>query len=568
MVLATTRWARFAPQPDRADPDRHEATRHLCAAAHLSRDFADAALRELLVEPTRPAAPAPGVDSAAVLTEALAARLRTDVVDVLVLVVLVLAFSLVFPLAAVWGLVALLLSLPKLIRSWRDAQARRGAARPIRPVRTVLVVLLVVSSIGWVIDSAGSGRRSTDLSGIVPDTTSDNVTAAVLLAVALLVLLTNRLLIAHHVTDRFGPLNHRPSRPVDRALLSLSPTLAARVEEHHGANKRLRRGVSEEDGLVPLLVHRGYKPFVGAGDIHEPWTIAVPLERKADAPPNVEPLDTAMLLDGITSKVTDLRDAPLLAPSARLGSLGVDDYVVVDAQGLVDNLSSPPSAHYLKDPGVPPYTHVPRSHAHDLRDSPLEWSRFYRRFSLVTWEHDLVVSVFVHVAMDESTLYLEWTPCVLRPINAELMAVDTEPASPWVPVGRALKDLVLLPASALSRASRLVIRPRALRPDRGRVNPDRYGALLTLREMAADVELRSYFQQADVERYTHLLRTRVTLAVAEILRTAGYHTASFDQQVQSVVNTTVNTVTIADGGTVTGHVLQTGSLNGDVDITG
>ncbi|MET1073143.1 MAG: hypothetical protein ABWY11_10905 [Umezawaea sp.] len=564
MVLADTWRARFTPRSDHADPDRHEATRHLCAAAHLSRDFADAALRELLAEPTRPAAPAPGVDSAAVLTEALAARLRTDVVDGLVLVVLALTLYFVFPLAVLWILVALVLSLPKIIRVWRDARTRRGAARSAGPVRIGLIVLTAVGSLASVADSVSGGSGAEDLA----EAAFDDVTGYVLLAVALVVLLANRLIIAHQVTDCFGPLNRRPARPVDRSLLRLSPTLAARIGQYHGDTKRLRAGVSEKDDLVPLLVHRGYKPFVGAGDIHDPWTIAVPLERRPDAPDSGDPLDTATLLDGITSKVTDLRAAPLLAPSARLGALGVDDCVVVDARGLVDNLAKSPSAHYLEDPGVPPYTHVPRSHAHDLRDSPLEWSRFYRRFSLVTWEDDLVVSVFVHVAMDESTLYLEWTPCVLRPISAELTAVDSEPASAWVPVGRALKDLVLLPAGALSRAMRLVVRPRALRPDRGRVDPDRYGCLLTLREMAADVELRSYFQQADVERYTHLLRTRVTLAVAEILRTAGYHTASFDQQVQSVVNTTVNTVTVADGGTMSGHVLQTGTLNGDVDITG
>ncbi|XVS65432.1 hypothetical protein ACQPYE_05015 [Actinosynnema sp. CA-299493] len=139
---------------------------------------------------------------------------------------------------------------------------------------------------------------------------------------------------------------------------------------------------------------------------------------------------------------------------------------------------------------------------------------------------------------------------------------------PWAPVGRALKDLVLLPASTLSRVVRLATHPRPRAQAGARVDADKYGSLMTLREMAADVELHSYFQQADVERYTHLLRTRVTLAVAEILRDAGYHTASFDQQAQSIVNNTVNTVTVTEGGTLTGHVLQTGSLTGDIDITG
>ncbi|WP_158849380.1 hypothetical protein [Saccharothrix deserti] len=561
MLLADTRWARSRRH---TEPDRTEGTRHLCAAAHLSRDFADAALRELLVEPTRPAAPASDVDTSAVLTEALAARIRTNVVDVLVLVLLGLTFYFAMSLAVLWITVALLLSLPKLIRFWLAMRTRLGTTRPVRPIRTVVTLLTIVFSVGPLISTIGTDA---DTTGTAEDA-FENVTGLVLLAVALVVLLANRLVIAHHVTDRFGPLRRSASPPVDRVLLRLAPGLAERIDEHHGTAMRLAPGVSEEDDLVPLLVHRGYKPFVGAGDIHEPWTIAVPLERRPDAPATDGSLDTAMLLDGITSKVVDLRAASLLAPSGRLGGLRVDDYVVVAAQGLVDHLSDVTSRPYLRRPDEPPYTHVPVRHARELRDSPLEWSRFYRRFSLETWDHDLVLSVFVHVAMDDSTLYLEWTPCVLRPISAELKSVDAEPASAWVPVGRAVKDLVLLPASTLSRAVRLATHPRALPRDRGRVNADRYGSLLTLREMAADVELHSYFQQADVERYTHLLRTRVTLAVAEILRNAGYHTASFDQQVQSVVNNTVNTVTIAEGGTVTGGVLQTGTLNGDVDITG
>ncbi|MGW4111914.1 hypothetical protein ACWEFJ_13645 [Actinosynnema sp. NPDC004786] len=556
MALADTRSAR------RAGPARDEGTRHLCAAAHLSRDFADAALRELLVVPTRPAAPTPGVDTAAVLTEALAARLRTDVVDVLVLVLLALTVYFVMPLAVLWITVALLLSLPKLIRLWLAARARRGT-RPIRPVRLGVTVLTVVLSLGPALTTFGSDA---DTEHIV-EAAFEDVTGLVLLGAALAVLLANRLVIAHHVTARFGRAGGSAPPPVDRVLLRLAPARHARIAERHGDRVRTAPDVSEEDGLVPLLVHRGYQPFVGAGDIHEPWTVAVPLERSGTSRTDVT-LSTATLLEGITAKVSDLRAATPLAPGGRLGALRVDDFVVVAAQGLVDHLPDPVSAHYLRRPGEAPYTHVSRAHADELRDHPLEWSRYYRRFSLETWDGDLVLSVFVHVAMDESTLYLEWTPCVLRPINAELRSVDAGPASPWTPVGRAVKDLVLLPASTLSRVVRLANHPRARARAGTRVDADAYGASVTLREMAADVELHSYFQQADVERYTHLLRTRVTLAVAGILRDAGYRTSSFDQQAASIVNNTVNTVTVADGGTLTGHVLQTGSLTGDVDITG
>lgn len=550
MVLAESPRARAFPH---AEPRLAESTRYLCAAAHLSRDFADAALREMLVEPTRPVVPAPEVDTATVLDEALAARLRTDLVDAALLFLVALVVVVAPSLAVLWGVVALALSLPRLLRAVRERAARTG--RRVRPVRVVVAALLPVLGVLWTDDDPRSLLTAA----------MRNPAGLALVVLALGVLLLNRFAIAHQVVSRFGPLRRGlpPPRP-DRSLHRFAPRLATRAGDSHLHAPRPGPGVSEKDGSVPLLVHRGYKPFVGAGDVHDPWTIAIPLERKPDAPPGAC-LDTATLLEAITTKVEELRGAPLPVPGGRLGALRVDDLVIASARGLVDHLPDPVSAHYLRGPGERPYTHVPRAHAAELRDRPLEWARFYRRFTVQTWDGDLVLSVFVHVAMDSSTLYLEWTPCVLRPIDADLKAVDNEPATPWAPVGRAVKDLVLLPASVVARAVRLVVRPRALPPDRGRVNPDKYGSLLTLREMAADPELDNYFQQADVERYTNLLRTRVTLAVAEVLRDAGCYTASFDQQVQSVVNNTIN---VGEGGALSGPVLQTGSLHGDVDITG
>ncbi|MER5267776.1 hypothetical protein ABTZ99_37325 [Actinosynnema sp. NPDC002837] len=56
-------------------------------------------------------------------------------------------------------------------------------------------------------------------------------------------------------------------------------------------------------------------------------------------------------------------------------------------------------------------------------------------------------------------------------------------------------------------------------------------------------------------------------------RTIGMITSAFARhahsaQAREIVNNTVNTVTVTEGGTLAGHVLQTGSLTGDVDITG
>jgi hypothetical protein len=92
---------RFVPQPRPAPGRRPDATagtdptettdattRYLCAAAHLDRDFADTAIREYPLEPTRAVPPTPGLDAVAVLKEAVAARTRRKIRDTVLLVLL------------------------------------------------------------------------------------------------------------------------------------------------------------------------------------------------------------------------------------------------------------------------------------------------------------------------------------------------------------------------------------------------------------------------------------------------------------------------------------------------
>ena|SRR6266545_2512471 len=76
---------------------RDDVTRYLCAAAHLDDDYADGAIREFLTERTRQIPPSPGVDAAAVLTEAVAAQARRTLRD-WALILLMAIFALVAPI--------------------------------------------------------------------------------------------------------------------------------------------------------------------------------------------------------------------------------------------------------------------------------------------------------------------------------------------------------------------------------------------------------------------------------------------------------------------------------------
>ncbi len=116
-------------------------TRYLCAAAHRYQLFSDTVLEEFLVEQVRAVPPSPGLDSAAVLREAVAARRRRRVRDG-VLLTLLAALTLLNPVAVVlWLLVASVMGKP---RSKAGAVRRRMVAIVLPVAALLLVVALPI----------------------------------------------------------------------------------------------------------------------------------------------------------------------------------------------------------------------------------------------------------------------------------------------------------------------------------------------------------------------------------------------------------------------------------------
>jgi hypothetical protein len=307
-------------------------------------------------------------------------------------------------------------------------------------------------------------------------------------------------------------------------------------------------------GPVPLIVYRDFMPFVGAGQPEEPWSIAVPLERAPDAEPTEE-LTTESLYAGIRGEIDALRATSSMMPGRRLGELAIGERVIVAADELIDHMADPAAMDFLYGPGVTPYTLIRRDRAQSIKVDPLEWARYFECYQVETWDRDLVVSVFVHVAVGLDVLYVEWTPCLLRPIKRKYRAIDEMSRSPMRVFGQALLDLLRLPASVPSRILHTFTFIRPLPPDGGAISPAMYGVAANLRELAADSTVQNYFQLADIDRYLKTMESRLILAVSRKMRAAGYSAASFEQQAATVVN---NNVTI--GGSVGGSVV-TGAGN-------
>ncbi|MFJ7213773.1 hypothetical protein [Amycolatopsis sp. NPDC098790] len=532
-----------------------DTTRYLCAAAYLDPRYTTEAIREFLVEPTRPVPPSPGLDAGRVLTEAVRARARRKTYDgVLVgLMAVVVALSWDNPLLYGWIVLSVLLV---VARAGKTAYANERVFNP-KTLALVLAVVVVVWLLLTYADelfetrSSYSSRYAEDVDfGDAPGDDTARVVIGVVLAVVVLMVVTfERWSLWNLLTTRFK--RFAPPAPDTGSLSGLF------TEDFREQLGRYQRG-DEFAGMpgAPLVVYRGYKPFVGAGFRRDAWSMAIPLERLEDDesdPETRRELTTETLYEEIRGAIADLRQSAALSPDRRLGGLTVTDAVFTPAAELIDHLAESEAASYLPDIEYPPHTRLTEADVERIRREPKEWARYYLCFQVETWDRDLVLTTFLHVAVDETTLYVEWTPFMLPPIKGEYRVVDKMRQESLRPFGQGMLAWLELPASLPGRIANLASWIRQPKREAGVLDPERYGTASTLRELAAVNLFTDYFQLLDVERYEKIIGSRLLPTIGKLLDDAGFSTAQFDEQAAVVIN---NDISI--GGDNRAPITQTG----------
>ncbi|MBP2476061.1 hypothetical protein JOF53_004933 [Crossiella equi] len=568
MTDAVLPWVRAdatAREPWRVED---ETTRYLCSAAHLDQEFADNAIRETLVEPTRAVPPTPGVDLPAVLREAVAARTRRWVRDALLFACLVGLVYTSTHLFAFWLLLAVAWSYlsPRhaagqrstLLREWGGV-VKLQAVRRIRRWALWLWVLLFLSLAVPMLTPLLGGRRAS-----TPELADTGSLPWLFVLIALVVLLLDEFVVAALLTRSFrrGPGFQagevRATWPGERLVRTLA------LPWRRKALKRLTGTQPDPE----LLVYRGYHPFVGAGIPVRPWSIALPLDPK-DEGGSTQRFTLTDLYDHVTTELARLGASASLSPERRLGELTARNQVVVSAETLLDNIHDDRACWVLPDVDEPPVRTLTPEQVAELRERPLEWMRYYRCFQVETWDRNLVVSVYLHLGADDRMLYLEWTPCVLMPVAEHYRIADRRPSSTWSPVRHALAGLLSLPVTTPRRVRGLFRRLRPLPQPPGLLVPDKYGAATSLRELATDDEgFDNYFQRKDVDRYLQLLERRAFRAIGEFLTGRGISVVEFQARANQVINNhitnTGGTLNMVTGGTVSG--IMAGQIDGGVKM--
>ncbi|WP_167972053.1 hypothetical protein, partial [Lentzea indica] len=375
---------------------------------------------------------------------------------------------------------------------------------------------------------------------------SDAGLAVVIISIALIfvVLLADRVIAWLLVTKSFRRANFRTS-PGEEELWRNE--WKVRRLGHSNYAEALELYPTEEDDEpddpdeAQVIVYHGYRPFVGSGTMFEPWSMALPLKPdkdKTDAP--MPGFALAELYEHLTSELVKTGRSPSLSPAHRLRELRTGDCVVVSSIELIDHIDDAEARIVLPDKDHSPETAVAKSVVDDLIARPMEWMRYFRSFQVETWDRDVVVSAYLTFGLDEEMLYVEWTPCILHPIEARHRHIDVLPEQSMQPFLEAVVDLLRFPATLPRRFATAVGWMNPIHQAEGTFVAERYGARTSLRELASRSQVDNYFQLTDVERYIKVLESRLLRTMGEFLESKGISVAEFMEQAMQVTNNNVH----------------------------
>jgi hypothetical protein len=503
-----------------AGPPGGSATRHLCAAAHLDREFRTSAIRELVENRHRVPAPAPGVETDRVLEHCLRAR-RAAVTTGLVTIAIGILGLVISPIA-VLGMVIVALAVRGIGAVARFAGGiLRMRPRPERTARSRMVTGLLVIAVLIAMSIGAVG-----VSLILPDAGAYLGMGVVLIVAWILTGAVARFWRRSVLAGLHLPASHLGGAPFP----ALRPVF-----------DKLRMRAVEVD-----TIYGDFSPFAGSGleDRESDWSFSIELRPSADRRKQrraADPMEAPDLHRRVMEAIAGLRTGPLY-PGDPLHRILVTDRIF--RSGL--RLDPPPAwfGHLATwDPATgrpvldPAWADMVDLGAH-------ERLRHYIEARVELWEYQIVASVFVRVHVQGNLLEMDGLATILPPVAARYRTVDDAlPPDPitdgaavlWEAVSELPADIshaAAEPWAWAQSALRAWLRGKWYRAMLAANRAVDHAPTLSVRELGAEPFYQQRFQQADVDRFFRSVARRAYSAVLVALRESGYDTSEFDQILQ------------------------------------
>jgi hypothetical protein len=311
--------------------------------------------------------------------------------------------------------------------------------------------------------------------------------------------------------------------------------------------------VAEAAGEGNVTVYSAFPPFLGYGRIRASWSIAADVTKpRGDSRPR--PFNVLDLYDHVKREIARL-DLPRLQMS---------DRVYVNGSEIWND------GRFLPDPRGVPVTFVDEETVRQLIAFPEEHARPYLTMSLTGWHGDIVVTTLLRLVLTQTDLFVEAAHMVVPPLRMSFKEIDELEPSPsgseFFSMVRdsSVETIPRLLGSIRSIGHALGTEGRREKKAR-RVRLSReYGALVSVRERAADTHWQRYFQQVDDTHYASVVEHRIMRSLTEFLKSHEIDTSSFERQSDAVINNGVmisGHATVQAGGIAAGAEAQaTGNL--------
>ncbi|WP_242436732.1 hypothetical protein [Streptomyces sp. CB02488] len=284
------------------------------------------------------------------------------------------------------------------------------------------------------------------------------------------------------------------------------------------AKARRRMSDISKDQLQLALPYDASEQFVGAGrDVWGPARISIPLKSKDDEH-SVTPFGEADLLRRVGTALNEL------GRGAREITDPLPGFSMERTLGL-------PATRWLQR------TRETKMELPDLnglgRSSPSSVpDRLYLRAQCISWNGQIVVSVFVHAALEAGELRLTIRPHVMTPLHKELRAASTPVRTrgarllKWLAM-QSLLDAVMGPLALWRLVARLGEKAEGRAEEEDPVS---------LRDRYSTQEVTDMHQGDDAKRHVVLVQSCVFRTVAEYLDEQGIDLAAYERQVATVTN--------------------------------
>ena len=544
----------------RLRPEATDATRYLCAAAHLDETFARAVLDEVLHQPHRAIAPSHGISLGPVIRHSLAARRRSLVRDGLVAAVLILGLVASRPVGV--GVLLILLAAWLIVRALRMWSERRAAAS----LAYLIVALVLVAGI-----VGGSGALTYALYGPsyygFPGEGVAPVRASIWVVLLLMIWGTcfaYRLVVHRTIAVELTPEAYDPRR---------APALDRVHQRHLDYIEQAQRG------NVTVYSQENGRPFIGFGAVTEQWSLVTPLKSAAAAAQQIYPADDGYRNTNTSLAVSDAAEAvpftidqlyeAIRTGMAELADPRLPEDEVVPHLSVRDRVfvagTLPINSPFL-DQGQP-LSRLSEPEIKEVQRTVRGRLRHYQSVRMAAWGGELEVTTFLHATQRGRMLYVEFIATVVPGIRSAYHRIDTydrlDAAAAVRAAGRAVGDvirsplaLVAVPAAGVAKIRRALNESSDAKRISRQLMFD-YGCRTSVRELAADFANPAPFQPYDANERVSVIERRLLQILVSFLEEHGYDVADLAGQVANVINnsTNINNNTVNNGNFVTGSTL-------------